>query len=72
MTDAIKVDNCFELDVPFPKRFLYNEIVYVDDRVKTSVNLMHKYNIKHFKALKVLHHPEIDGAALMRQKSNLN
>lgn len=50
--------NRYVLEVGFPLSLFFYEVAYVDTRVKTSVDLMHKYGIKYFKPIKVMFHPD--------------
>lgn len=51
-------NNRYILNLGFPLNLFFYEVAYVDTRVKTSVDLMHKYGIKYFKPLKVMFHPD--------------
>ena len=50
--------NRYVLEVGFPLNLFFYEVVFVDTRVKTSLDLMHKHGIKYFKPLKVMFHPD--------------
>ena len=51
-------NNCYEIKTPFPANIFFQDIVYIDDNNKTSMELARKEHVKYFKCKSVYQNPD--------------